>query len=100
VWERASALSRTTAPAASTGAELLRVERTDTATVLKGVVGAADTGATTATGLLLSAPDKVFVAYQGSLYLFKSPAQLAADGYAGTAAVPVPGPAGLNVVPS
>ena len=47
--------------------------------------------------MLLSAPGKVYVSYQGDLYLFKAKAQLAEDGYGGTAAVPVPGTGGLNV---
>jgi hypothetical protein len=40
----------------------------------------------------------VYVSYQGVLYLFKAKAQVANDGYGGTAAVPVPGTGGLSVV--
>ena len=40
----------------------------------------------------------VYVSYQGKLYPFKSAGQLDADGYGGTAAVHVPGTAGLAVV--
>ena len=51
-------------------------------------------------GALLSAPGKVYVSYQGDLYLFKTMAQLADDGYGGTAAVPVAGTGGVSVVSS
>ena len=65
-----------------------------------GAVGTAGTGAAIATGVLFSAPGKVYVSYQGVLHLFKTPALLANYGYGGSAAVPVPGVADLTVVPS
>jgi hypothetical protein len=76
------------------------VRQADTALVLAGHVGRAATGAAIDSGALLSAPVKVYVSYQGALYLFKTTTQLANDGYDGTAAVPVPGPRGLSVVPT
>jgi hypothetical protein len=48
--------------------------------------------------VLLSAPGRVYVSYEGELWTFKSPSQLASDGYGGTAAVPVPTRSGLTVV--
>jgi hypothetical protein len=81
----------------STPAALAAVRTADRATPLAGAVGTAETSAEIASGLLLSAPGKVYVSYQGDLYLFKSEAQLAVDGYGGTAAVPVPGTGGLRV---
>ena len=81
-------------------AALSRVQRADKAVVLPGHVTMAQQGAGIASGVELSAPGRVYVAYQGSLYPFKSISQLHADGYGGTAAVPVPGTAGLPVVHS
>ena len=66
--------------------------------MLTGPVGPAQRGTTIASGALLSAPGKVYVSYQGDLYLFKTMAQLADDGCGGTAAVPVAGTAGVRVV--
>ena len=40
----------------------------------------------------------MYVSYHGQLFIFKSIAQLVGDGYGGSAAVPVPGTAGLPVV--
>ena len=40
----------------------------------------------------------VYASYQGELFRFKAMAQLFADGYGGTAAVPVPGTGALPVV--
>ena len=48
---------------------------------------------------MLSALGPVHVSYEGSLYGFMSLAQLGSDGYAGTAAVPVPSTSGLNIQP-
>jgi hypothetical protein len=48
--------------------------------------------------VLLTASGRVYVSYPGALYPFKSMAQLVADGYAGTAGVPVPGAGGLGIV--
>jgi len=78
-----------------TPAALAVVRAADPATPLVGAVGGAETGAAIAGGVLLSLPGKVYVSYHGDLYLFKSKAQIAIDGYGGTAAVPVPGTGGL-----
>lgn len=48
-------------------------------------------------GTLLAADGVVYVAYDGSLWPFKSQGQLAADGYGGTAAVAVPALGGLSL---
>jgi hypothetical protein len=84
----------------STPAELVRVQGADGATLLHGPVPASLIAAPVAGGVLLSAPGKVYVAYQGTLYLFKALAQLARYGYGGSAAVPAPGTGGLGVVAS
>jgi hypothetical protein len=81
-------------------AGLARAQSADRATVLDGPVGQAETGAAPASGALVSAPGKVYVSYQGGLYLFKTLAQLARYGYGGSAAVPVAGTGGLGVVVS
>jgi hypothetical protein len=82
----------------STPAELVGVQKADPAEVLVGSVGPPQRGAAIAAGALISAPGKVYVSYQGALYLFKTLAQLANDGYGGTAAAPVGGTGGLSVV--
>ena len=56
------------------------------------------TSASLADGTLLSGSGPVYVSYRGQLFIFKSIAQLIGDGYGGSAAVPVPGTAGLPVV--
>ena len=81
-------------------AALAKLRAADPARTLSGSVGAADTRAVIAGGVLLTASGRVYVSYQGVLYPFKRMAQLLADGYAGTAAVPVPGTGGLSVVTS
>ncbi len=83
-----------------TSAQLASLRRVDKAQVLSGHVTTAQQGAGIASGMELSAPDRVFVTYRGSLYPFKSLSQLRTDGYGGTAAVQVPGAAGLHVVAS
>ena len=83
-----------------TPAELVRIEDAAKATVLDGSVGQAPTGAAPASGVLVSAPGKVYVSYQGALYLFKTVAQLARYGYGGSAAVTAAGTDGLSVVSS
>ena len=47
--------------------------------------------------MLFSVPGKVYVSYHGVLFPFKTMAQLANDGYNGTASVPLPGTGGLTV---
>ena len=84
----------------SSPAGLRVLQKGDKAQVLTGPVGAAQKSAAIASGTLLSAPGKVYVAYSGALYLFKTTAQLDRDGYGGTDAVPVPGTGGLGVVSS
>jgi sugar lactone lactonase YvrE len=76
-----------------TPSDLSEVEQADTARVLRGTVTFAQTSAPIAGGVLLSVAGGhgVFVSYNGDVYLFKTKAQLAKDGYGGTAAVPVPG---------
>ena len=81
-------------------AEVGRVEKADHVQMTYGAISRADTGAAIAAGVLISAPGKVYVSYQGALYLFKTEALLANYGYAGSAAVPVAGTGGLSVVSS
>ncbi len=77
---------------------LAAVRAADKATPVKGPIGTTQTTAFVARGVLLSDPGKVYVSYQGDLYQLKTKAQLVADGYGGTAAVPAPGHGTLNVV--
>ena len=71
--------------------DLAQLRTTDAAAALTGTVGQAETDAPLASGVLLSvAGQGVYVTYQGQLFPFSSMAQLAAEGYGGTAAVPVP----------
>lgn len=77
---------------------LARLEKADKAKILSGKVGTAEKTASVADGVLISAPGAVYVSYQGDLYPFGTTVQLAADGYAGTAAVLVPGTDGLHVI--
>ena len=79
-------------------AELSSLRKVDKAQAVSGDVTTAQEGAGIASGVELSAPGRVYVTYQGSLYPFKSISQLRADGYGGTAAAQVPGTAGLPVV--
>ena len=81
-------------------AELSNLRKVDKAQTLAGHVAAAQENGGIASGVELSAPGRVLVTYQGDLYPFKSISQLHADGYAGTAAVQVPGTSGLPVVSS
>ncbi len=82
----------------STRSKLVKIQSADRAKVLDGPVGPAETEAAIASGALLSAPRKVYVSYQGALYLFRTRAQLASDGYGGTAAVPVAGTGALSII--
>ena len=83
----------------STPGELVRIRKADAATVVHGPVGSAQTRAGVASGVLFSARGKVYVSFDGDLYPFETKAQLATDGYGGTAAVPVAGIGALTVVP-
>lgn len=73
------------------------IRKTDKAKVLAGTVSSAQTGATVANGVLLSAAGLVYVSYSGDLWPFGSLSQLATDGFGGTGAVPVPGSGGITV---
>jgi hypothetical protein len=81
-----------------TGASVAALRRLDKAVPQAGSVTAAQQSASLASGVLVSASGVVYVSYQGQLWPFKSPAQLAADGYGGTAAVPVPGHPSVTTV--
>jgi hypothetical protein len=71
--------------------DLAQLRTTDAAAALTGTVGQAETNAGLANGVLMSVNGRgVYVTYQGQLFPFTSMAQLAAEGYGGTAAVPVP----------
>ena len=74
------------------------VKKADSAVTLAGTITPTQTGASIATGVLLSVSGEVYVAYVGHLFGFKSQAQLALDGYKGTAAVTAPNLGGLSVV--
>ncbi len=75
------------------------MRKADKAKEVNGIVTTAQKSAGIASGIVLSALGPVYVSYQGSLYGFMSLAQLGSDGYAGTAAVPVPSTSGLNIQP-
>ena len=79
-------------------ATLERLKKADKARPLSGSVSPAQKSATIADGVLLSAAGPVYVSYQGKLWPFKSMKQLDNDGYAGTAAVPVPSAGGITLV--
>jgi hypothetical protein len=81
-----------------TPAALVEVRKTNPAQELQGSVAAGATGATIATGVVLSVPGQVYVSYQGDVLPFKTPKQLATDGYGGTPAVPAPHTGGLTIV--
>jgi hypothetical protein len=74
------------------------IKKADSAVSLTGTISSTQTGASIATGTLLSVAGEVYVAYVGNLFGFKSQAQLAADGYKGTAAVTATNLGGLSVV--
>jgi hypothetical protein len=79
----------------ATPPEVAAVRHADNAMVLYGSVGRAQIGAAVADGALLSSPSGVYISYEGILYPFKTMAQLANDGYGGTASVTGPGTGGL-----
>ena len=85
-----------------TPASLTRIRKTNTATELTGTITATQTGASMASGMLLSlittTTATVYVSYVGNVFPFKTSNQLKTDGYGGTAAVPVPNLGGLPVV--
>ncbi len=85
-----------------TPASLTRIRKTNSAAELSGAVTATQTGASIASGVLLSViattTATVYVSSVGSIFPFRTPTQLKNDGYGGTAAVPVPNVGGLPVV--
>lgn len=81
-----------------TPAALTIVRKSDMATPLTGTVGVTQTGATIATGVLLTVNGEVYVSFVANIFPFKSEAQLSADGYAGTAAITATNLGGLGVV--
>ena len=81
-----------------TQSQLLRIKAGNPAKELPGSIGSAQTGAAIASGVLLSVSPAAYVSYQGDVYPFKTPAQLANAGYGGTAAILVPHTGGLPVV--
>jgi hypothetical protein len=82
-----------------TSADFARLRKADKASPLRGAIGSAEANASLADGVLLSVgPKGVYVSYRGELFPFRSMAQMSADGYGGTAVVPVPSTGGLDVV--
>ncbi len=82
-----------------TPGQLLALRQADGAEPVAGNLSASELAAPPADGVLVSVTAAgVYVAYQGQLFGFKTMSQLLADGYGGSAAVPVPGPGGLPVV--
>ena len=79
-------------------ASLVQLRLADDAVPLSRVVGARLAAAQVANGVVLSIRGTVYVAYGGQLWPFKSKAQLAADGYGGTSAVPARGTGSLSIV--
>jgi hypothetical protein len=87
-----------------TPASLTRIRKTNTATEITGAITATQTGASMASGMLLSlittTTATVYVSFVGNVFPFKTSNQLKTDGYGGTAAVPVPNLGGLPVITS
>jgi len=83
-----------------TPAALVKVRRSDKARTLSGPVSSGERSAPVAPGVLVSTSGLVYVSYNAALWPFKSEAQLFADGYGGTAAIPVPATQGVGVVVS
>jgi len=82
----------------STPASLAKIKKADKAKVLSGTITSAETGASIADGVLLSASGVVYISYSGELWPFGSLKQLTTDGYGGTAAITTSGPGGLSVI--
>ena len=85
-----------------TPASLNRIRKTNSAAELSGTVTTTQTGATIASGVLLSViattTATVYVSYVSNIFPFRTPAQLKNLGYGGTAAVAVPNTGGVPVV--
>jgi|GEM_PF-961079 predicted RNA-binding protein with TRAM domain len=81
---------------------LAAIQATDKATVLKAAVGTTLTSASVTNGVLVTSvaksPVTVYTTYLGYLWPFKSMNQLKAQGYGGTASVPIWGLGGVAVV--
>jgi hypothetical protein len=78
---------------------LAGVRKVDKAIILKGKLPSTKE-TTIASGVLLSLSGAVFVSSGGELFPFRSMAQLVADGYGGTAALPSPGLGHVSVLTS
>jgi hypothetical protein len=81
-----------------TPAALTIVRKPDKATPLSGTITSTQTSASIGSGTLLTVNGIVYVAYVGNLIPFKTPAQLLADGFGGTASVTATNLGGLSVV--
>jgi hypothetical protein len=68
---------------------LSAIRLTDHATVQSGTVSTTLTSQSLTNGVLVTANKEVYVTYNGYLWPFKTMKQLMADGYGGTASVPV-----------
>ena len=68
------------------------------ATPLTGTITSAQTGATIRSGTVVTLNSAVWVASGGTLFAFKSMAQLQADGYGGTPSIVIPNVGGLTAV--
>jgi hypothetical protein len=76
---------------------LKAIRAADDAKEIMGTVTTAQKSAGIADGVVLGALGPVYVSYLRDLFGFRSMDQLRSDGYAGTAAVPVPDTRGLNI---
>jgi hypothetical protein len=85
-----------------TPASLTRIRKTNSAAELTGTITSTQTGATVASGVLLSVISTttavVYVSYVGNIFPFRTPTQLKNTGYGGTAAVAVPNTGGIPIV--
>ena len=79
-------------------AALTAVRKNDTATAISGSVGVAQTGASFASGALITVNGEVYVGYVGDVFPFKTMSQFDADGYGGTASITSWNLGGLPVV--
>ena len=85
-----------------TPASLTRIRKTNNAAELTGTITSTQTGASIASGVLLSVISTttatVYTSFVGNIFPFRTQTQLKNDGYGGTAGVPVPNTSGLPVV--
>lgn len=80
-----------------TVASLLSVQAADKVRSLAGLVAPALVGSPIADGTLVTVEGAVYVSYGGTLFAFKSLAQLDADGYGGTPSMALPNIGGLSI---